>query len=458
MSRHSRRIVAAVVAVLACVAVARQTAAAHQQATSAGVWALVGGTLIDGNGATPTANSVVLIAGGRITAVGRVGQLAIPAGASVVSTRGMTVLPGLFESHAHLMLAGHGNYAHWDSVYPARLGRDVIPVAARQSLLHGVTSVRDLGGPLEPIMDVKRKIDRGELVGATIYTSGPFLQHAPYPGTEAFRWGVNGVTDARAKVNTLADAGVSVIKLIDQDEMTMDEVRAIVDEAHKRKLPVVAHAHRAEEIRRGLAAGVDDFEHTGLATAPEYPPDIIEGLRARAAQGNRPPLYWTPTIDVLTNYAARRDNPAYVTDPHWYFGLPGDIAADIQQSLRRLDTLTYYRFVPNRRSTLATKFRQLRESGVRLLIGTDAGVPANFHGYATAEEMITWVHTYGMNPMETIRSATYWPALSLGVLDKVGTVEAGKVADVIAVRGNPLTDITAMRRVELVVKAGKRVK
>ena len=464
MTRRSQRLVAALALALALpggLLVARSAAArtpSHALAQPAGPIALVGGTLIDGNGATPIANSVVLIANGRITAVGRVGQLAIPAGARIVRTDGMTVMPGLFEMHAHLMLVGHGNYAHWDSVYPARLENDVIPVAARQSLLHGVTSVRDLGGPLEPIMNVKRKIDRGELVGATIYTSGPFLQHAPYPGTEVFRWGINGVADARAKVNKLADGGVSVIKLIDHDEMTMDEVRAIVDEAHKRKLPVVAHAHRAEEIRRGLAAGVDDFEHTGLATAPEYPPDIIEALRARTAQGNKPPLYWTPTIDVLTNYGERRDHPDYVNDVRWYDGLPKDIASDVQQSIVRLDTLTYYRFVPNRRSTLATKFKQLRETGVRMLIGTDAGVPANFHGYATPEEMITWVRIYGMDPMDTIRAATYWPALSLGVLDKVGTIEVGKAADVIAVRGNPLTDITVLRNVELVVKSGKQVK
>lgn len=437
-------------------AIVTRSSAAQQ--TAKGTMALVGGTLIDGNGATPVRNSVVLIGDGRITAVGRVGHLKVPAGTTVVNAVGMTLLPGLFDSHVHLMLVGHGNYAHWDSVYPARLGKDVIPVAAKQSLMHGVTSVRDLGGPLEPLMDVKRKIDRGELVGATIYTSGPFLQHAPYPGTEEFRWGINGVADARAKVNRLADAGVSVIKLIDQDEMTMDEVRAVVDEAHKRKLPVVAHAHRPEEIRRGLAVGVDDFEHTGLATSPEYPSDIMDGLRARTAQGNRPPLYWTPTIDVLTNYATRRDNPGYVNDRRWYDGLAADIRADVNQSIVRLDTLTYYRFVANRRPTLAPKFRQLRESGVRLLIGTDAGVPANFHGYATAEEMITWVKTYGMDPMETIRAATFWPALSLGVLDKVGTIEVGKAADIIAVRGDPLSDITLLRRVELVVKGGVRVK
>jgi imidazolonepropionase-like amidohydrolase len=435
---------------LALLALSAHVASAQQNTTT--TLALVGGTLIDGNGGRPIPNSVV------ITALGRVGQLAVPTGATVINTDGMTVMPGLFESHAHLMLVGHGNYAHWDSIYPGRQAKEIMPTAARQSLMHGVTSIRDLGGPLEPLMEVKRRIDRGELVGATIYTSGPFLQHASYPGNELFRWGINGAEDGRAKVRKLADAGVSVIKLIDQDEMTMDEVRAIVDEAHKRKLPVVAHAHRPEEIRRGLAAGVDDFEHTGLATAPEYPADILIALRERVAQGNKPPLYWTPTIDVLTNYGARRDDAEYVDDPQWYDGLAPDVVADIRHSLSRMDTLTYYRFVPNRRPTLATKFRQLRESGVRLLIGTDAGVPGNFHGYATPEEMITWVRTYGMDPMETIRAATFWPALSLGVLDKVGTIEIGKNADIIAMRGNPLEDMTVLRRVEIVVKGGKRVK
>jgi imidazolonepropionase-like amidohydrolase len=451
-------------ALLAFSAVAFATAcdpapASRQPAASvSATLAIVGGTLIDGNGGPPIPNSVVLVDGAKIAVVGRAGELAVPAGATVIDAKGMTVMPGLFESHGHLMLVGHGNYAHWDSVYPARLAKDVIPAAAKQSLMHGITSVRDLGGPLEPLMDVKRKIDRGELVGATIYTSGPFIQHAPYPGTEYFRWGVNGAADARAKVNKLADGGVSVIKLIDQDQMTLDEVRAVVDQAHQRGLPVVAHAHRPDEIRRGLDAGVDDFEHTGLATAPEYPPDIIAALRARTALGNRPPLFWTPTIGVLTNYTTWRDHPAYATDAQWYEGLPADIAADVKHSLARLDTLSYYRFVPNRLPTLANKFKQLRESGVRLLIGTDAGVPANFHGFATPEEMITWVRTYGVDPMETIRAATYWPALSLGVLARVGTIDVGKAADIIAVPGDPLTDITVMRRVSVVVKAGKRVK
>jgi imidazolonepropionase-like amidohydrolase len=288
--------------------------------------------------------------------------------------------------------------------------------------------------------------------------SGPFIQHAPYPGTEAFRWGVSGPDDARAMVRRLAEAKVDVIKLIDQDEMTTDEIRAVVDEAHKYRLPVIAHSHRPDEIRRGLAAGVDGFEHTGLATAWEYPADIVEGLRARTAQGNKPPLFWTPTIDVLTNFDARRDDTEFLDDPAWRLGLADSVVRDIRGSLARLDTLTYYRFVPNRKPTLANKFRQLRESGVRLLIGTDAGVPASFHGPATISEMITWVRTYGMDPMDVIRAATFWPAVAMNVERDNGTVAVGKFADIIAVRGSPLRDMGVLRNVDVVVKRGQVVK
>jgi imidazolonepropionase-like amidohydrolase len=434
------------------------SAALAAQAPRAGVTALVGGTLIDGNGGAPIPNSVILVEGERITAVGQVATLAVPAGATVISTEGQYVLPGLWDMHVHLMLVGHGNYAYWDRTYPRELRSTIIPAAARQSLMAGVTSVRDLGAPLEDIMDVRKRIQSGELEGATIYTSGPFLQHAPYPGTEAFRWGINGAADARAKVNRLADGGVDVIKLIDQDEMTMEEMRAVVDEAHKRRLPVVAHAHRPEEVRRGLIAGVDDFEHTGMQTGPGYPENVILPLRERTSQGAKGPLYWTPTIDVLTNFVHRRDDAEYLDDPRWYRYLPDSIARDIRRSIAGLDTLAYYRYVPDRGPTLQTKFRQLRESGVRMLIGTDAGVPANFHGYATAEEMVTWVRQYGMDPMETIRAATFWPAMAMGAGERVGTVTPGKVADIITVAHNPLSSIETLREVRFVMQRGRRVR
>lgn len=233
--------------------------------------ALVGGTLIDGFGGEPLKNSVIIIEGEKIVKVGQVGSIEIPKDAEIISTEGMSVLPGLWDMHVHLMINGHSDYTYWDKKYPPLFRSVIMPAGAKQLLLAGVTSARDLGGPLEDVIGIRDDINKGKLDGPTLYVSGPFIQHAPYPGTEQFRWGVNGVEDARAKVQTLAKAGVDCIKLIDQDQMTMEEVMAVVDEAHKWKLKVVGHSHRPEEIRRGLKAGVVNFEHTGLATAPEYP-------------------------------------------------------------------------------------------------------------------------------------------------------------------------------------------
>jgi imidazolonepropionase-like amidohydrolase len=423
--------------------------------------ALVGGTLIDGYGGPPLRNSVILIEGERIRAVGQVGTLAVPSGAEVISTEGMSVLPGLWDMHVHLMINGHGDYAHWDRTYTSRpVLRDVImPASARQLLLAGVTSARDLGAPLEASIAVRDAINAGRIPGPTLYVSGPFIQHAPYPGTELFRWGVTGPEDGRAKVRRLAQAGVNVIKLIDQDEMTIEEVRAVVQEAHRHRLPVVAHAHRPEEIRRGLIAGVDNFEHTGLATAAEYPTEVITMLRERTARGAAGPLFWTPTIEGLFNYEYVRDSwTEKLDDPSWHLGLPDSIIADIRQSIRRPDRLSYFQMTPSRRPTLARKFQQLRESGVVLLIGTDAGIPMKFHSQATWNELDTWVNRLGVSPMEAIRAATYWPAVAMKVERDVGTVSEGKYADIIAVRGDVLRYIDLLQRVDVVVKRGRRYK
>ncbi len=321
------------------------------------VKALVGGTLIDGFAGPPIQNSVILIDGERITAVGQVGRLAVPQGAEVISTEGMTVLPGLWDMHVHLQILGHSDYDHWDKTYTAAFENVIFPASAKQLLMAGVTSARDLGGPLQPSISTRDRINAGKIPGPTMYVSGPFIQHAPYPGTEAYRWGVNGPDDARAKVKKLVDGTVDVIKLIDQDEMTLEEVRAVVDEAHKNGKPVVAHAHRPEEIRRGLAAGVDCFEHTGLATASEYPPDIIAAIKERTAKMNMGPFYWTPTVEGLLNYEYFRDNPEVLDDPAWREGLPKDIADDIRKSLDHPDRLPYFQLTAVRRPTLGRKYQ-----------------------------------------------------------------------------------------------------
>lgn len=422
------------------------------------VTALVGGTLIDGFGRPPIRNSVIVIEGERIKAVGTVDSLAVPPGAEVISTEGMSVLPGLWDMHVHLMINGHADYDHWDKTYPPRFEKEIMPASAKQLLMAGVTSARDLGAPLQEIIAVRDAVNAGKIPGPTLYVSGPFIQHEAYPGTEQFRWGVKGAADARAKVNQLATAGVNCIKLIDQDQMTMDEVQAVVDEAHKHKLTVVAHSHRPEEIRRGLQAGVDCFEHTGLATAPEYPPDIIAMIRERTAKMSLGPLFWTPTVEGLLNYESIRDNPESIDDPAWHEGMADDIVADIRASLKHPDQLPYYQITPNRRPTLAHKFQQLSESGVVLLIGTDSGIPMNFHSQSTWRELDAWVHNFGVDPMVAIRAASYWPSVLMKVDKDVGTISEGKFADIIAVRGDVLRYIDLLQRVDLVIKHGTRYK
>ena len=428
------------------------------QTQSKSVKALVGGTLIDGFGSQPVRNSVIIIEGERIKAVGQVGTLAVPPNAEIISTEGMTVLPGLWDMHVHLMINGHSDYAHWDKTYPPQMEAVIMPSSAKQLLLAGVTSARDLGAPLKPILAVRDRIKRGEIPGPTLYVSGPFIQHEPYPGTEYVRWGVKGADDARTKVRTLAEAGVDLIKLIDQDQMTMEEVQAVVDEAHKRKLTVVAHSHRPEEIRRGLQAGVDCFEHTGLATAPEYPADVIAMIRERTAKMSLGPLFWTPTVQGLLNYEYVRDNPEQLDDPSWQLGLPASIIADIKASLRNPQRLGYYQITPLRRPTLNQKIRQLSESGVVLLIGTDSGIPMSFHSQTTWRELDAWVNEFKIDPMVAIRAATYWPSVMVKASDQVGTVSEGKYADVIAVRGDVLRHINLLQNVDIVIKHGDRYK
>ena len=429
-------------------------------ARSATTVALVGGRLIDGFGGTPLDHSVVLIEGDRIKAVGTEDSLPVPAGTTVISTAGMTVLPGLWDAHVHTYLLGHSDYTHWDKTYSAspRLAKELMPAAAHQLLMAGVTSARDLGAPLEAILSVRDRINRGEIPGPTLYVAGPFIQHAPYPGTEGFRWGVNGPEDARKKVRILADAGVNLIKMIDQDLMQEAEVKAVVEEAHAHNLPVVAHAHRPDEIRRGLKYNVDCFEHTGLATAPGYPPDILQAIAERTARGNLPPLFWTPTVSVLYNYEYLRNTPLQIDDPAWQLDVPPDVVADIKSSLQHPGQLPYFQLVPLRRPTLENKFHELQRTGVVMLIGTDSGVPMNFHNTSTWQEMDTWVNHMGVDPMTTIRAATYWPAAQMKVEKDYGSVSEGKFADVIAVRGDVIRHIDLLQHVDIVVKHGIRYK
>lgn len=416
--------------------------------------ALVGGTLIDGYGNQPLKNSVIIIEGETIVKVGTVQTTSIPENAEIISTEGMSVLPGLWDMHVHLMITGHSDYNYWDKTYLPIFENVIMPASAHQLLLAGVTSARDLGGPLDASLAVRDGINRGALPGPTMYMSGPFIQKKPYPGTEAFRWGVDGEKDARAKVKKLAQAGVDCIKLIDQDQMTFEEINAVVDEAHKNNLKVVAHSHRPDEIRLGVKAGVDNFEHTGLSSSPAYPEDVMDLIKERTAKMNIGPLYWTPTIEVLFNHDYVVNNPENLDNDSWHLDLPDSIVQDIKTSINKPGELPYFQLTPIRKPTLKTKFDQLKKAGVVMLIGTDSGVPMKFHSQSTWNELDIWVRELGVSPLEAIKSATYWPSKFMGVEEKVGTVSQGKQADIIAVKGDVLRYISLLQNVDFVMKKG----
>jgi len=425
-----------------------------EAAASSGITALVGGRVLDGFGGPPLEQGVIVIEDGRIIAVGRAGDIEIPEGAIRISTEGMTVMPGLIDMHVHMMLLGHGDYRRWNDLYGDRMNELVMPIAADQLLWSGVTSARDLGANPDEILELRRQIDEGEIPGPRLFVSGPFLQVAPYEEYEApFRWGISSEFQARQTVQQLARRGVDTIKLIDQDQMDEGIVAAIVETAHAEGLPVVAHGHRMEEIRVGLRHGVDNFEHTGLGTAPGYPEDVLEQLRERNSS-----LYWTPTVSpLLTMQYTGEIFPERLDDPRWRQGMPTTLASEIRSSLARITQLPYYALFPSRIPKLAAKFAQLRDTGVTLLIGTDSGIPTMFHNDSTWREMALWVEL-GVPPMQVIQAATLWPSRFLRSEDDIGVLAPGRYADIVAVRGDPLADMRVLENVDMVFKGGARVR
>ena len=250
--------------------------------------ALVGGTLIDGTGATPIRNSVVLIRGDRIERVGTIASLPVPNGYERVSTEGMTVLPGLWDLHVHLIYNGHPNPGAWFK-HAADFERVTIPASARQMLMGGVTSVRDMAAPADAIFSVKKRIAAGEIPGSTIYAAGPALAKmapgAPTPTSQFLP--IADAADARMKTRQLLDQGADLIKMFFSERMAPEERSAIITEAHARGKKVAMHGQNDAEVHLGLQMGIDDFQHIGV-DSPEYAPDILASLRERVKNG--PPL------------------------------------------------------------------------------------------------------------------------------------------------------------------------
>jgi imidazolonepropionase-like amidohydrolase len=342
--------------------------------------ALVGGALIDGLGESPIRDSVVLVRGERIERVGTVGSLPVPAGYERISTEGMTVLPGLWDLHVHLIYSGHPSPGAWFR-HAAEFERVTIPASARQMLMAGVTSVRDLAAPADAILAVKKRIASGELPGPTLYAAGPALakmapdQNAP---TSQFL-PIADAADARRKTRQLLDAGADVIKIFFAERMSSEERSAIVDEAHARRKKVAAHGQTDDDVRLGLAIGVDDFQHIGI-DSPEFPADIMAAIRARVKSG--PPLYWTPTVGAngLLNAAYTASKPELFDDPEAYLGLPPALVAEVKEGWAK-----YQPREPraDAEAIVKRKIAQLEEAGVHLVFGSDEGSAGELARHAT---------------------------------------------------------------------------
>lgn len=441
VSRFCRRLALTGLALVSCISFGQQ-----------GGIALVGGLLIDGTGSDPVEDSIILVRDDRIEAVGTIGRLAIPANYQLISTEGMTVMPGLWDPHVHLLYNGHPDFGHWFSTYADRFADVTIPASAQQFLMAGVTSVRDLAAPTDDIMRVRKRIEAGEIPGPTIYTAGSALVPAGSPGNLPHVIAVDGPRDAIRKTRAQIDAGVDIIKVLQVTPAFQDELDVIVETAHAAGLRVTAHGRTDEELRVALRAGVDEIQHIGIDT-PTLPEDILDMVMQRIAEGT--PLYWNATVGTVLNQDELAADPEWLDDPKNFAGLPQDIELDIRQAISRAEFNTA---PPAAMATIKRKIQNLGERGVIFTFGSDEGTFGHPASESTWRELEAWVFELGMDPLVAIKWATADSAAYMGVADEVGSVTPGKRADIIAVKGSPLRHFSTLREPALVFKDGERVK
>jgi imidazolonepropionase-like amidohydrolase len=405
------------------------------------VVAIRAGRLFDGKSNRLLTKQVVLIEGERIVEVGPSDRVRIPSGAQVIDLSQATVLPGLIDAHTHIFLAGHNTL---DTVGPpaqdllnaTREFRTLVAFANTQADLEaGFTTLRDLGnhGNLYADVDVRDAINRGLVLGprlqvATmgISSTGEALQGSPEATLPPEYAPVDSPWEARRVVREQLHYGADWIKvrstgkyhfepdgrLVNARNLTLDEIKAIVDEAHERGVRVSCHAFAGEGLSNCIEAGVDTIEH-----AVELPDSLLEKMLQKG-------IYMVPTIY------------------HYHlaeYTVPDTKATGGKNSLALLREESFKRAV---------------ERGLKIGFGTGVGPFA--HGSQTKE--FEYMVEYGMTPLQAIRAATLVDAEMIGWQDRIGSIEKGKYADIIAVFGDPLADITELERVKFVMKGGQVVR
>jgi imidazolonepropionase-like amidohydrolase len=416
--------------------------------------AIVGGYLIDGHDGPPLDNSVVLVDGKEIVAVGTTDSLRVPAGAKVIDASGYTVMPGLINAHVHLDLIGHSDYNAWHRKYVPGTPEytRVCEVGAQQLIMGGVTTAIDLAGHPDSLKSVRDRINRGEIPGPRLFLSMGWIWHTT-PETAAANhrfnhtFNVHGAEEARAAALKTIAMGADILKL--WNGSTAEEVRAVADEAHKKGLKVTGHSSGDQDTIARVTSGQDGIEHTGFNADN---PEVI-----RTFLSHRTVVDPTPGVHVAGVDAV--EWPQWRNDPRARAVTPDDMWVEIRNSLEYIERLPYFgrAFQPASLPKEGQAVKALYDAGVQLVLGTDSGTPANFHVDSTWRQMDFYVRS-GIPPMKVIAMATRLGAAWLGKADKLGTIEPGRFADLIVIDGNPLVDMRLLKDPVYVIKDGVQYK
>ena len=404
--------------------------------TRKGPLAIVGATLIDGTGSAPVADSVVIVDNGRIVSVGTKASSRIPRGATVLDASGKTLLPGLWDMHAHF------EQVEWGAIY----------------LAAGVTTVRDVANELEFIVAVRDALRDGRGLGPQLLLAGVVDGSGPTAiGLER----VNSRADAERWVAEYKKAGFEQMKIYSSVEL--DEVKAVSEAAHKAGMTVTGHIPNGMDIFQGVEAGIDQVNHIEYLLTP-LPPHAPPG----ASRDER--LQALASVDVNGPEAAREirflKEHNIVVDPtlalyEWLYhpidqpvstfepGVTG-VAPELAEPLNNAGVPADAAPVMHRIFTNdLAMVGALHKAGVRVVAGTDQAIP----GHSLHREIELYVQA-GFSPLEAIQAATSVPAQVMGLDKDVGTVELNKRADLIVLDANPLDDIRNIRTVEFVVANG----
>jgi imidazolonepropionase-like amidohydrolase len=411
--------------------------------------AFTGGLLITGLDEPPIHHATIVVKGNRIVAAGPSSEVKIPAGATIVDTHNLTMMPGLIDTHVHMVLVGHGEYTRYfawldehQKDYP--LSR-ILDISAKQLLDAGVTSVVDLGAPLDEILAVRDRVNKGVIPGPRILASGPWLTRHVAIFPPNYQHNVTSPEDAAAFVDKLADAGVDVIKA--HAGLTREDYFAIVQEAHKRHLKVHAHIYDEEAVRNAFDAGVDVLQHVGSAGVPPYSAKLLSDIVA----SGRPVV---PTVyHRVWLYPDTIAFPERLDDPQFKGELGEPLYSEMMDSFKNFNSVGYFTTIDRQMFFGDKSLDQWISHGAVVGMGTDNGTPGNFHKDALWREIKVFVD-HGMPANQAIMDATRVNATNIMGMRDLGTIEVGKLADIIAVDGDPLLDISVLGRVNIVMKNG----